>query len=185
MENKEVDFDVDYEEKEDSVFKVKKPKKIWMPGNNYFRFFIYISVVVIIFTIFFVLYNREWFGLSNTVSKNYFSILQSGDKYDCKDKYEEAELLKPISLDKIDIETKRLTTIGESLKEQKAVLEKQKSKLTDTLSFTIYKSNIDEYTSKLEQYNIELQKHKRDIEDYNQKVQAYYDFLKVNCVLVK
>lgn len=184
MENKETDFDVDYEEKENSVFKIKKPKRIWMPGNNYFRIFIEVSVVLIIVVVVFVLYNREWFGLSGT-TKNYFSILQSEDKYDCKDKYEEAESLKPISLSEIDIETKRLTTIGESLKEQKAVLEEQKAKLTDALSFTVYKSNLDEYTLKLGQYNIELQKHKKDIEEYNQKVQAYYDFLKGNCVLVK
>jgi hypothetical protein len=185
MENNEVDFDVDYEEKEDSVFKVKKPKKIWMPGNNYFRFFIYISVVVIIFTIFFVLYNREWFGLSNTVSKNYFSILQSEDKFDCKNKYEEAESLKPISIDEIDIETKRLTAVGESLKEQKTILEDQKTKLTNTLSITVYKNNLDDYNSKLAVYNIELQKHKKNIDEYNQKVQAYYNFLKGNCTLVK
>jgi hypothetical protein len=185
MENKEADFDVDFEEKENSVFNVKKPKKIWMPGNNYFRIFIYVAVVVIIFLIFFVLYNKEWFGLSNTVNKNYFSILQSEDKYDCKDKYDEAESLKPISFTEIDIETKRLTAVGESLKEQKTILEEQKIKLTDTLSFTIYKSNLDEYTSKLAIYNIELQKHKKNIEEYNQKVQAYYNFLKGNCTLVK
>ena len=185
MENKGTDFDVDYEEKENSVFKKKKPKKVWMPGNNYFRLFIEVSVVVIIFLIFFVIYNREWFGLSNTVSKNYFSILQSEDKYDCRNKYEEAESLKPVSLAEIDIETKRLTLVGESLKEQKTILEDQKTKLTDTLSITIYKNNLDDYTSKLFIYNAELQKHKTNIAEYNQKVQNYYNFLKGNCVLVK
>ena len=185
IENKDVDFDVDYEEKENSVFKAKKPKKIWMPGKNYFRIIIEIFVVLIIFAIFFVLYNRDWFGLSNTPSKNYFSILQSEDQYDCGDKFAEAESLKPLSLAEIDAKTKELNTLGESLKNEKIALEKEKASVTDELSGIIYKNKIDDYNLRLESYTRDLQKHKKEIDGYNQKVQAYYDFLKGSCTLVK
>ncbi len=185
MENKETDFDVDYEEKENSVFKVKKPKKIEIHGKNYFRITIYFSFALVIFLIFFIFYNREWFGFSNTVSKNYFSILQSEDQYDCGDKFTEAESFKPLSLTGIDAKTKELNILGEALKNEKISLEKEKASVTDELSGIIYKNKIDDYNLRLENYTVDLQRHKKEIDEYNQKVQAYYDFLKGNCKLIK
>ncbi|MFA5934835.1 MAG: hypothetical protein WC827_03060 [Candidatus Paceibacterota bacterium] len=184
MENKPTDFDVDYEEKENSVFKVKKPKKVWVHGRNYFRITIEVSVVLIIFVIFFVFYNREWFGFSGT-PKNYFSIIQSENQYDCGDKYKEAENLKPTPLTEIDIKTKELNALGDVLKEEKVALDKEKTGIKDELSLSIYKNNVGEYNTKLESYTVELEKHQKEIDGYNEKVKAYYDFLKGSCVLVK
>ena len=184
MENKTADFDVDYEEKENSVFKKKKPKKVEVKGRNYFKIGIEVFVVLIIFAIIFVLYNKEWFGLSNT-PKNYFSIIQNEGQYDCGDKYQEAQNLKPSSLAEIDTKTKELNIVGEELKKEKVDLEKQKVGITDELSATIYKNKIEEYNSKLENYTEESQTHQKEIDGYNQKVQAYYDFLKGSCTLVK
>lgn len=184
MEKKEVDFDVDYEEKENSVFKIKKPKKIWIPGNNYFRIFIEVFVVLIIITILFVLYNKEWFGFSEK-PRNYFSILQNEDQYDCGDRFEEAENLRPVSLKDVDIKTKELNTIGNILKNEKIALTKEGVGLRDELNNILYRNKVSDYNSRLEEYTEELEKHKIEIEKYNQEAEGYYTFLKENCVLVK
>ncbi len=185
MENKKTDFDVDYEEKENSVFAPKKPKKIEKKVRNYFLIAIWFLIVLIVFLIIFVFYNKDWFGLGSHV-KNNFSIIQGSDEYDCSDRYEEIIALKPTqSLEELQEESKDLKTIGDNLKKERTELEKEKTTVTDGLSLSLYKNKVEDYNDRLEKYKTDLASNQKEIDNYNNKVKEYSDFLKGNCVLVK
>jgi hypothetical protein len=185
MENKKTDFDVDYEEKENSVFAPKKPKKIEKKIRNYFIIAIWVGIILIVASLVFVFYTKDWFGLGNPV-KNNFSIIQGSDNYDCGDKYDQVIALKPTqSIEDIQIRSKELIVIEGQLKIERIALEKEKSAITDGLSLSLYKNKIEDYNLRLEKYKSDLALNQKEINDYNNKVKEYSDFLKENCKIVR
>ncbi len=185
MENKQTDFDVDYEETENSVFKKKKPKKIWVRGRNYFKISIYLGLFLVLFTLFFVYFTRDWFGISSQ-PKSLFSIIQGGDQYDCGDKSDDVISLKPTQdISEIEKTTKNLIVLNEQLKKERVELEREKTSVTDGLSLSLYKNKVEDYNDRLEKYKTDLASNQKEIDNYNNKVKEYSDFLKGNCTLVK